>query len=52
MYLHEPVMEETIEKHSASVFEQLDPCHLGSINLDEFEKYCLHVWRENIDEIS
>lgn len=52
MYLHEPVMEGTIEKHSALVFEQLDPCHHGSVNLDEFEKYCLDVCRENINKRS
>ncbi len=58
--IHYPVTDETIEKHSALLFDvnifidlknifpfdfsqKLDFQHVGSVNLDDFEKYCLHV---------
>ncbi|UJR31406.1 hypothetical protein I4U23_018899 [Adineta vaga] len=40
-YIHQPVTEDTVEKHSAVLFERLDFRHVGSINFDDFEKYCL-----------
>ncbi|CAF4045069.1 unnamed protein product [Rotaria sp. Silwood2] len=40
--LHQPFTDATIEKHSAFIFAKLDVHHVGSINLDDFEKYCLH----------
>jgi hypothetical protein len=43
IFLHQPVTDETVEKHSAILFEKLDLRHSGSINLDDFEKYCLRV---------
>ncbi len=43
IYLHQPVTDETVEKHTAFLFEKLDLRHVGSINLDDFEKYCLGV---------
>ncbi|CAF1152190.1 unnamed protein product [Rotaria sp. Silwood1] len=41
-YLHQPLTDATIEKHSTFIFEKLDFHHVGSINFDDFEKYCLH----------
>jgi len=43
IYIHQPVTDETVEQHSAFLFEKLDLRHVGSINLDDFEKYCLRV---------
>jgi hypothetical protein len=43
MYIHQPVTDEIVQKHSAVLFEKLDLRHTGSINLDDFEKYCLRV---------
>jgi hypothetical protein len=43
IFLHQPVTDETVEKHSSILFEKLDLGHSGSINLDDFEKYCLRV---------
>ncbi|CAF0769605.1 unnamed protein product [Rotaria sordida] len=40
--LHQPLTDATIEKHSALIFEKLDFHHVGSINFDDFENYCLH----------
>ncbi|CAF1205753.1 unnamed protein product [Rotaria sp. Silwood1] len=42
IYIHQPVTEETIQKHSSVLFEKLDLHHSGSISLDDFIKYCLH----------
>ncbi|CAF0967146.1 unnamed protein product [Adineta steineri] len=39
--IHQPVSDDTVEKHSAIVFEKLDCQRTGSINFDDFEKYCL-----------
>jgi hypothetical protein len=41
--IHQPVTDETVEQHSAFLFEKLDLRHVESINLDDFEKYCLRV---------
>jgi len=43
IYIHQPINDDTVEKHSAFLFDKLDLRHVGSINLDDFEKYCLHV---------
>ena len=43
MFVHQPITDENIEKHSALIFDKLDSHHSGTINLDDFENYCLHV---------
>jgi hypothetical protein len=43
------VNDDTVEKHSAVLFDKLDLRHVGSVNLDDFEKYCLHVRRRRIE---
>ncbi|CAF1015054.1 unnamed protein product [Adineta ricciae] len=40
-YIHQPVTEDTLAKHSAMLFEKLDFQHAGTINFEDFEKYCL-----------
>ncbi|CAF0983481.1 unnamed protein product [Adineta ricciae] len=42
MFVHQPITDENIEKHSALIFDKLDSHHSGTINLDDFESYCLH----------
>ncbi|CAF1045140.1 unnamed protein product [Adineta ricciae] len=42
MFVHQPITDENIEKHSALIFDKLDSHHSGTINLDDFENYCLH----------
>lgn len=45
MCIHQPVTDETIQKHAAYLFEKLDAQHCGSITLDDFVKFCLRVSR-------
>lgn len=46
-FLNQPVSAETVERHTNAIFEQLDSKRIGSIDLDDFERYCLHVSMSN-----
>ncbi|CAF1525447.1 unnamed protein product, partial [Adineta steineri] len=50
IFIHQPITDETVEKHTNLLFEKLDVDHSGTINLDDFESYCLHN-QQLIDEI-
>ncbi|CAF1412365.1 unnamed protein product [Adineta steineri] len=50
IFIHQPITDETVEKHTNLLFEKLDVDHSGTINLDDFENYCLHN-QQLIDEI-
>ena len=52
IYIHQPVNDDTVEKHSAFLFDKLDLRHAGSVNLDDFEKYYLNVRRRTIGLIN
>ncbi|CAF4113061.1 unnamed protein product [Rotaria magnacalcarata] len=39
--VHQPVTDETIQKHLTILFDKLDFQQSGSINIDDFIKYCL-----------
>ncbi|UJR15264.1 hypothetical protein I4U23_002218 [Adineta vaga] len=54
MFIHQPITDETIEKHSALIFDKLDLHHSGTIDLDDFENYCLRNEQliETIDSLS
>lgn len=41
--IHEPVTDDTIQKHSAILFEKLDIDHSDYITMDDFVKFCLRV---------
>ncbi|CAF1599572.1 unnamed protein product, partial [Didymodactylos carnosus] len=40
--VYPPVYEDTIEKHLDIIFKKIDPRNLGSINAEDFIKFCLH----------
>ncbi len=52
IYIHQPINDDTVEKHTTILFDKLDLLHVGSINIDDFEKYCLHVRRRENKDIN